>query len=142
MRNFSLLVALLAVSAWAGETFIGRLYVSDGGTVSNASTGYASAGCASQSAVGGAGACDQAFVIGVHTQLTIITPEACCVSINRGTTDAGICTPTTAGQWLPTSTSSSLLTQTGLPDGGSYTGALVSISGNCHAQVFTRDGRE
>lgn len=143
------LLALLALSpaaALAGETFIGRLYVSDAGSISNATTGYGSAGCASQTSPGGAGACDQAFPVGQGIKLTIVTPEACCVSVNRGTTDAGICVPTTAGQIFPTSTGTTPFTQA-LPDGGTYAGGLVSItppagSSSCHALVFYRSGTE
>lgn len=151
-------------SAWAGETFIGRIYVSDGGSVNNATTGYGSAGCARQTDPGGAGACDQAFPIGVGTKLTVQAVEACCVSVNRASTDAGLCMLLAAAEKFPTSVSSSQVSvgplnvlqsdggvvfanAGGLPDGGSYLGAVLSITppagaSSCHLNVFTRSGTE
>lgn len=141
LRNFVLLAALLAVSAFAGETFLGRIYVSDGGTVSNASTGYGSAGCSRQQDVAGAGACDQAFPLGTGIKLLIQSPDSdCCVSTNRATTDAGICFRITANQMLPVSLSNSPQ-PAALPDGGSYNLGLISIapppgSAACRLNVF------
>ena len=145
-RLFAVGAALLALSAWAGETFMGRIYVSDAGTVSNATTGYGSAGCASQTSPTGAGACDQAFPLGSNLKLTIQCDSACGVSVNRGTTDAGIAMALSAAEKFPTSLATTNFT-TALPDAGSYTGGLVSISptpgsATCRCNVFTRSGTE
>lgn len=143
MRNLFAVVTLLAFSAWAGETFIGNIYVSDGGTVSNATTGYGSAGCAYSTQSGPACATDQAFPIGTNVKLTLQPDSACCVSVNRATTDGGICTGLTAGQLFPTSTATTPVTAT-QSDGGTYSGGIISItaSPSCRLRVFTRSGTE
>lgn len=142
MRTFLAALTLAAFSAWAGETFIGNIYVSDGGTVSNATTGYGSAGCAYSTTSGPACATDQAFPIGANVKLTLQPDSACCVSVNRATTDGGICTGLTAGQLFPTSTGQAVTTTQS--DGGTYTGGIVSITAtpSCRLRVFTRSGTE
>lgn len=164
LRTLTLVAVLVALSAWAGETFIGRLTVSDAGSISNATTGYGSAGCASQSSPLGAGACAQAFPIGICAKLTIQAVGACCVSVNRASTDAGMCMLLADGEKFPTSVAcatsplgplmvglsdggSTMANVGGMPDGGTYNGALVSItppagSTTCSANVFTRSGTE
>ncbi len=140
-RPLALAALVVSMAAWAGETFLGRIYVSDGGTVNNATTGYLSAGCSRQQDPAGAGACDQAFPLGTGIKLLIQSPDSdCCVSTNRATTDAGICFRVTANQMLPLSLSNSPQ-PTSLPDGGSYNLGLVSIAptpGNsaCRLNIF------
>ncbi len=146
MRNLVVLVVLLAVSAWAGEAFIGSIYVSDGGTVSNATTGYGSAGCSKQTDSAGAGACDQAFPIGQGIKLTIRCPDAALFSANRNTTDAGIGLPLAVDEKFPTSTSNAPCSIS-LPDGGNYVGGCVSIApapgaAAARCRVFVRAGTE
>ncbi len=146
-----LVVAALALlpscsSAWAGETFIGQIYVWDGGSANNAITGYGAAGCTRQTDPEGAGSCDQAFAIGQANKITVQAVGACCVSVNRATTDAGLCLLLADGEKFPSSTAAKPIPAS-LPDAGSYLGALVTITppagaGACRLKVFTRAGTE
>lgn len=142
MKSLATVVLLLAFTAWAGEHYIGRIVVSDGGTVNNATTGYDSPGCAYSTTPGGP-ACSaaSAFPIGVNTKLTLRCSEACCVSLDRSSTDGGICLEVAAGEKFPTSTQTTGVVSA-LPDGGTYVGGLVAITGVCGCKVFTRSGTE
>ncbi len=158
MRKSILGVLLLAASvAWAGETFLGTILVSDGGSVSNATTGYGSAGC------GTGGACAQAFRVPTATPISIQAITACTVVVNSSFADAGNGVQLTAGQFFTSSTATTPVTVWpinpdggtinshgqwgGVPDGGTYTGGIVSIApaaGAASAQVtvFSRLGNE
>ncbi len=136
------------------------MLVSDGGSVNNASTGYGTAGCSRQQDINGAGACDQAFVIGANNKLTLQAVDALYVSVNRTTTDAGIGMLLSAGQMFPTSVSAlavyvgpllfpdaGIRSIGGMPDGGEYSGGVVTISPavgatSARLNVYTRAGTE
>ncbi len=147
MRNLACASLLLATAAWAGETLLGRIYVNDAGTVSNASTGYGSAGCALQTSPSGAGACDQSFPIGLGVKLTIQCDDIAHVSVNRATTDAGTGLKVAVDVMFPTSVSSSPISVSPLPDGGAYFGGIVSIAPaagatSARCDVYARSGTE
>lgn len=138
-------VCLVASTAFAGDRLLGVLLVTDGGTVNNATTGYGSAGCSRQQDIMGAGACAQAFPIGTSALLSIqCKDQAAVFAANSSTVDAGTGVKLAADQFLTTSTGSSAITvwglnpdggsinthglPNGMPDGGSYTGGVVSIA--------------
>lgn len=142
MRNLALLVALLAVSAWAGDELLGVILVTDGGTVSNATTGYGSPGCSKQTDPEGAGACAQAFPIGTGMLLSIqCKDQGALVRVNRFKVDAGDGARLATDQWFQTSTGTQAVsvgpllwgdggtrTASGMPDGGTYLGGVVAIA--------------
>lgn len=156
MRKFLTLAAVaVSLTAWAGDKLLGVIVVSDGGTVSNATTGYGSAGCSRQQDPGGAGACAQAFPIGPSTLLSIqCRDNSAMFAANKRTTDAGEGIKLAADQFLTTSTAAQSFyvppisgSNNGMPDGGSYVGGIVSISpiaGSADARcaVFSRQGNE
>lgn len=138
------LLALAPPIAHAGERYLGRILVSDGGTVSNATTGYGSAGCANIGQ-GQGGNCDKAFDVPTSAKLTFQCDEACVVSANTCGTDAGTGLTNAASEKFPTSTGAAV--KCSLPDGGSYTGGVVSVSpavgaASARMRVFERSGTE
>ncbi len=148
MKRFLLGALLLSITAWAGDKLLGVVLVTDGGTVNNASTGYGSAGCASQTSLpSGAGACAQAFNIGTSILLSVqCKDQSAMFAANVPTVDAGQGIKLAADQFLTSSTGSSPITVS-LPDGGSYRGGLVAISpiaGGSRAEcnIFQRTGNE
>ncbi len=143
MQKIALLsVAVAAMSAWAGEHCIGLIAATDGGSVSNATTGYGSAGCAI-TATNPCG-CAQAFRVGVNQKVTIQSDVAMIVGADIPV-DAGTGLVLVAAEKFPSSTAvtSSI---TALPDGGTYVGGLVwctpttSTGGIC--RIFSRSGTE
>lgn len=148
-------VYLSPFAAVAGDRLLGVILVSDGGTVSNATTGYSSGGCSLQSGVQGAGACAQAFPIGVSTLLSIqCRDNSAMIAVNKATTDAGEGVKVAADQFLMSSTAATPVTifalasnNSGMPDGGTYTGGVVSISpiagaSTARCAVWSRQGNE
>lgn len=146
MRNFVLLAALLAVSAFAGDRLLGVILVTDGGTASNATTGYGSAGCASSAGGGWGGACAQSFAIGPNLLIDVqCKDQGAKFAANRSTVDAGDGITLAADQLFTTSVGQAILVS--LPDGGTYTGASVAISplaGSARAEcnINERKGNE
>ena len=158
----SLIVALLAVllsPAYAGERLLGTMLVSDGGSVNNATTGYGAAGCASQSSLGGAGSCPQAFRIGASMLLSVQCVSAAILKVNWYVADAGDGVKLAADQFFTTSTGSGAVVVPsltlpdgggrivgGMPDGGSYVGGVVAIypvdGVRAECRVFERHGGE
>lgn len=141
MRKLAALIVLATTAAWAGENFLGRIVSTDGGPVNNASTGYLSAGCAK------GGACDQAFAMSPSTKITIQCDEAAIITVNKPGTDAGVGLALTAGQIFPSSTASGNVTVKPLPDGGTYSGGVVSVApalgaAAAHCRVYDRQGTE
>ncbi len=150
----------LAPIAWAGETLLGVLLASDGGSVNNANTGYGSAGCAPQGSVNGAGACAQAFQVPASTPISIQCSTAASVKVNAPAVDAGDGIRVVADQFLTSSTATTskflgpsnlpdagLITSNGVPDGGWYYGGLVSCSpiagaSTCRCNIYQRQGNE
>lgn len=154
MRNFVAVLTLIAFSAFAGDRLLGVILVTDGGTVSNATTGYGSAGCSHEYDPYGAQACAQAFALGVRKKLTVqCKDQGAKFAANRSTTDAGEGTTLATDQFFPTSVGSAIIVPpgtaalAGLLDGGTYVGGVVSISplaGNSRAEcnVSEPDGNE
>lgn len=150
-----LAVYLSPFAALAGDKLLGVILVSDGGTVSNATTGYGSAGCSHQTDPQGAGACFQAFPIGSSTLISIQCQDnSAMVVVNKSTTDAGEGILVSANQFLMSSTAVTPLTirplasnNSGMPDGGIYTGGVVAIApiagaAGARCKVFSRQGNE
>ncbi len=154
-RLVSVAVLLSAGAAFSGDKLLGVLLVTDGGSVSNATTGYLSAGCSHEYDQEGAGACAQAFRIPVATLISIQCKEqGARVVVNKRRTDAGEGIAVAADQFLMSSTSATPVyipplasNNAGMPDGGTYSGGVVSISplaGATRAEcnVFSRLGNE
>lgn len=155
MKKLALGCCLLAMTAWAGDTLLGVILVSDGGTVSNATTGYGSAGCAAQgTSPGGAGACAQSFRIGCPMLISIqCKDQGAKVAVNQYTVDAGQGVTLAADQFLTDSTGSCVyvppgtVARAGVLDGGFYTGGVVAISplagaARAECNVYSRVGNE
>ncbi len=146
MRKTVAVLALVATAAWAGEDLLGRLYTTDGGPVNNATTGYGSAGCGG-GGPNGAPACRQAFrVPNMGAPISIQCSTAAVVKVNYAAVDAGDGVRLAADQFFTTSVKQQDATAA-LPDGGSYSGGLVSIApvaGATAAEcaVFVRTGKE
>lgn len=142
MRKLAALSMLLAMSAWAGDRLLGVLLVTDGGTVSNATTGYLAAGCDTQTGPNGAGACPQAFPIGTNVLLSVqCKDQGALFKANAFTVDAGDGIRLAADQFFLSSTGSQSIivgprlwadagvrTYGGVPDGGVYVGGVVAIA--------------
>ncbi len=134
--------------AWAGETLMGTINVTDGGTATNRTTGYVAYACPAN-ATGGC------FEIGTNNKITVQCDQACFIGANVSGCDAGQCLKVAADEKFPTSVSSQALTLTGRAfnsDGGTagvavtYTGgwfAASPVSGAaCVCKVFLRSGTE
>lgn len=126
--------------ARAGETQVGIISVYDGGTLSNAQSGYGSPGCVEAS-------CDKAFPLASRALLTVqpIGGTACVIATDRAGNDAGIGIELSAGQIFPTSLGGN--TRVNLPDGGRYLGGSIAVSppigsASCRLKVSTRAGTE
>lgn len=136
MRNLLVVATLLASSlAFPGDRLLGVILVTDGGTVSNATTGYGTAGCSHEYDPAGAGACPQAFRIGVNVKLTVQCKDQGAKFVaNKYTTDAGEGTTLAADQFFTSSTGAAVTvppgtaSTAGLLDGGTYSGGVVSIA--------------
>ncbi len=143
-RPLALAALVVSVVAYAGEKCVGIIVASDGGAVSNATTGYGSAGCAITAV--DACACEQAFGLGPAQKVTIQSDSAVIVGADYPV-DAGNGLSLTAGQIFPTSTSSQKM-RTALPDGGSYAGGLVwciqppGAAATVKCKVMVRTGTE
>lgn len=142
-KHFLLYLALSLVSlspaVWAGERCYGIILSTDGGSVSNATTGYGTAGCAEPCD------CAKAFNLPAGAKITLQSDQAAIVATDRHV-DAGNGLALTAGQILPTSTSA-VPTTIDLPDGGKYAGGVVSVtaapgSSLVRMRVFVRNGNE
>jgi hypothetical protein len=147
MRSFlgAVLIALLAVSltlfaplVYAGEpNAIGCMVVSDGGSVNNATTGYASA-------TGGPAA---AFDLGGPILITLqCMTGPCSVAVGVNATDAGRGLYLGAKEKI-TSSIGAQVPNVPLPDGGTYRGGLVALAAGEGASsarlcVFPRTGNE
>lgn len=150
MRNVlvaAVVVGLLALApqiAHAGETYLGRILASDAGTVSNATTGYGSAGCAAIGQ-GQGGNCDKAFPIPTNAKLSIQCDEAALLSANTCGTDAGTAIAWPAATMFPTSTGGSV--RCALPDAGFVSAGVFSIApavgaSSVRCRVYERSGTE
>ena len=127
MRKLALLAVCVAGPALAGETLLGvafaegkslgRIFVSDGGTVSNVTTGYDTP-CESTS-------CDKAFPIPTTSKITTQCDVAVYYDSAECAVDGGHGTRLTADQLYPDSTGSSIVCRRA--DGGSYSGGVVAI---------------
>lgn len=157
MKRFTPAVAvvtLLAFSAWAGETLLGVIVVTDGGTGTNKTAGATAA--APTTFINGT-RCNAGFDIGPNAKLTVQTDEGCFVGANVTGCDAGQCLSLAANEKFPTSVGPNI-SMTGSAwnwDGGSqstpcvvtaYTG-WIAVSpplggAACHAKVFQRSGTE
>lgn len=154
LRNLVAVAVLIAFSAFAGDRLLGVILVTDGGTVSNATTGYGSAGCSHEYDPYGAQACAQSFRIGTNLKLTVqCKDQGAKFAANRSTTDAGEGITLAADQFFPTSVGAAIIVPpgtaaiAGLLDAGTYVGGVVSISplaGNSRAEcnVFQPNGNE
>jgi len=142
-KHFLLYLAasLVALSpkVWAGERCYGIIVASDAGVVSNATTGYGSAGCAK--------ACDcaKAFILPANAKITVQSDQATIFGVD-GLVDAGNGLALTAAQIFPSSTSP-INTIVDLPDGGKYVGGVVSVvavpgSSSVRMRVYVRTGNE
>lgn len=140
--------------AFAGDRLLGVILVTDGGTASNATTGYGSAGCSHEYDPAGADACAQSFAIGPNQKLTVqCKDQGAKFSANRYATDAGQGVTLAADQFFPTSVGQSIFVPAGtaaiagLLDGGTYTGAAVAISplagaSRAECNIMAPDGKE
>lgn len=142
-KHFLLYLTLSLVSlsptVWAGEHCYGIILSSDAGSVSNATTGYGSAGCPEPCD------CAKAFDLPAGAKITLQSDQAAIVATDRHV-DAGNGLALTAGQIFPSSTSA-VATIIGLPDGGKYVGGVVSVtavpgSSLVRMRVFVRNGNE
>ena len=122
MKKLIAVVLLFAAVAYADENLIGKIIVSDAGYSTNYSTGYATAGCQ----VGES--CNQAFALPSAKLITIQCDAAAVVAIGRASNDAGIGLSLAAGQMLFTDTGKALTRGVTQADGGTYTGAVISIA--------------
>lgn len=144
MKRIVLASLLFATAAaWAGEHCIGLITVSDGGSVSNATTGYGTVACATSES--NACGCAQAFSIGLNQKLTIQSDLAVIFGADYAV-DAGNGLVLPAAQIFPTSTSP-VKQRAPLPDAGAYWGGLVwctqangAAATTC--RVMTRNGNE
>lgn len=133
----TLAVFSFANRAHAGEpNNLGCIFVADGGSSNNATTGY---GLASPLVA--------AFDLGTNQPITMqCLAGPCSVAVGSAATDAG------RGLWMAdkekiTSSIGALAVTTFRADGGVYTGGIVSVaqaSGATSAQlcVFSRNGNE
>lgn len=132
-------VALLALvpKAYAGEgNALGCIFVADGGSSNNATTGYTLANTNIQ-----------AFDIGTSTLLTLQCSRGPChVAVGAAVTDAGRGLYMAANEKITSSTGSSpVVTLKG--DAGAYRGGIVSVAQGAGAVaaevcVFPRSGTE
>lgn len=146
MKRFVFVLTFVAIAtalllgvpvAHAGEpNNLGCIFVADGGSSNNATTGY---GLASPLVA--------AFDLGTNQPITLqCLAGPCSVAVGNAATDAG------RGLWMAdkekiTSSLGSLAVTTFRADGGVYTGGIVSVaqaSGATSAQlcVFSRNGNE
>ena len=143
MRRLILAAAIaVATVAYAGEKYLGVLIVTDAGTVSNRTTGYAA-----YTAAG-------AFVVQPPAKISIQCDQDSFVGVDVPGCDAGQCLKLLAGQLLPTSvdTARSLTGYVVNSDGGAnlaitYSGGWVAsapVTGNAVSvcKVFSRQGME
>jgi hypothetical protein len=145
--------------AWAGETLLGVILVTDGGSGTNFTAGIAATNgvMASSAATISATQCVTGFDVGGNRKITVQTDEGCFVCVNLSGADAGNCLSTAANEKLPTSTGDtrSLTSSAWNWDGGSQAtpcvttryGGWVAVApplggAACHAKVFGRTGTE
>ena len=115
--------------ARAEGALLGIILVSDGGTVSNVTTGYGSAASSSGA---------QAFIIPTSSKLTIQCDSAAYVETADCGADGGRAMRLTADQLFPTSTGAALTCRRA--DAGSYTGGVVAVmpSGGATVKCWVR----
>lgn len=161
MKKLITALTLLATAAWAGDRLLGIILVTDGGTVSNATTGYGVAGCSHEYDPAGAESCPQAFRIGTSALLSIqCKDQGAKFQANTFRVDAGTGIALAVDQFFTTSTGSAAVTvgpllwadagvrtANGMQDGGTYIGGVVSIcplAGALRAEcnVWQRNGNE
>lgn len=135
MKRLICLVGLVVSAAvLAGELRLGTIVVTDGGTANNRNTGTT-------------------FLLPTAGQISVHTDEGCFVGVDVSGCDAGMCIPLAANQLFPTSTNSMHnYTSCGYNvDGGctavtsnAYYLSVAPPSGgaNCHAYVYSRNGKE
>lgn len=110
-------------NALAEENLVGKIAISDGGSVCNFSTGYLSPDCTLAE-----GNCFKSFALpSGNKKITVWCDAAAFVTVSRSGCDAGIGAPLAANEKFPTDTGKTVFAAK-LPDGGTYTGAAVCFS--------------
>ncbi len=160
------LALLLPLDVWAGELYLGTIFVTDGGTANNANTTVTDAGRDGDGGLiidGGVYATryvSAAFAIPVNPGKITLQEQnrASFVGVQVPACDAGRCLSLAAAEKFPTSTGAAITvvysaaSQNLLYDAGinytsiTYTGGVVSVapvSGCCVAvDVYSRNGAE
>lgn len=141
MRKLALLVvwvagvsAVVLTLAHAGVAraegaLLGIILVSDGGSVSNVTTGYGSAASSSGA---------QAFIVPTSSKLTVQCDSAVYLETADCLADGGRALRITADQIFPTSTGAAITCRRA--DAGVYTGGVVAVmpSGGATAKCWVR----
>lgn len=122
MKKLITVFMLLSAVVYAEEQLIGKIAVTDGGYATNYSTGYLAAGCP----VGES--CNQAFALPSKLLVTVQCDQPAVVSVSRASNDAGIGVVLAANQALFTDTGKLMSRGVLTPDGGTYYGAVISVS--------------
>jgi hypothetical protein len=147
VRKFTAVVLLAPALAFAGEVLLGTLIVSDGGTVSNRTTGWTAYACPSNTT----GGC---FVVQPLSKVSIQCNQAAYVITDLAGADAGTGVRLDADQFFQTSvnTNKTLTGHAYNSDGGTaghavtYTGGWVAAAPQSGAslscRVWSRKGDE
>lgn len=133
-----LTVCVVAVAGWALSyahvaraegALLGIILVSDGGSVSNVTTGYGSAASSSGA---------QAFIVPTSSKLTVQCDSAVYLETADCLADGGRALRITADQIFPTSTGAAITCRRA--DAGVYTGGVVAVmpSGGATAKCWVR----
>lgn len=134
MKRVVAVLALIGLSAWAGETLLGTIVVSDGGTASNRTTGTT-------------------FVVSPLSKISIQCDQAGFVLTDVPGCDAGKCVEVASKQFFATSvnTNKTFTSCAYNADAGctavTYTGGYVAAAPASGAasmvcRVFSRNGLE
>ncbi len=150
MRKLALLCVLMATAAWAGETLVGVIVITDGGTGTNYSAG---ATAAAPTTFISSTKCNVGFEIGAPSSfITVQTDEGCFVGVDVVGCDAGQCLKLAADEKFPTSVKKKITFSDpswnwdggsqATPCTASHAGTRVAVAPPvggtaCHAKVFT-----
>ena len=147
MRKLALLAVCVAGPALAGETLLGTLISSDGGVVTNRTTGYTAYACPANTS----GGC---FVVTPQTKITVQCNQAAYFLTDSASASSTTGLRLSADQMFPSSINTNKTLTAGAynSDGGSagvavtYTGGWVSAQPQSGAsltcRVYSRSGTE
>ncbi len=154
MRELVAVLTLLATAAWAGESLLGIIMVTDAGTGTNRTA--AAAAAAPTTFINGS-KCSAGFEVTPLTKISVQCDEAAFVATDAAGCDAGTCVELAAKQFFTSTVNSSktLTARAWSWDAGAqstpcvvtYTGGWVAVSpvggaSRAVCRVFSRKGDE